>query len=213
MLNYSKRLLIICEDGKSSKLYFESFKRDEKLKRRLASVSIEVVHPKDHSPVGLVTEAKIKKQKAKKDRNPYDEIWIVLDKDYHANIAKAFDMAYANGFKIALSVICFEYWVLLHFEKTKRPFKKCAEIISYIRKKHHPEYLKKENAYYELKDNVNIAIENGRWIVMQNQIDINRGAKIYELSAYTDVHLLVESLLTLGVLKNQPDCVEKAPDK
>ena len=64
MISISKRLLIVCEDEKSSKLYFESFKRDEKLKRKLSSVDIEVVHPKDHSPVGLVNEAKEKKKKA-----------------------------------------------------------------------------------------------------------------------------------------------------
>lgn len=85
MLSYSKRLLIICEDKKSSKLYFEAFKKDEKLKRDLASVSIDVVHPKDHSSVGLVMDAKQKQIKAKRERNPYNEIWIVLDKDYHGN--------------------------------------------------------------------------------------------------------------------------------
>jgi hypothetical protein len=192
MLNFSKRLLIVCEDGKSSKLYFESFKRDEKLKRDLASVSVEVVHPKDHSPVGLVEEAKLKTQKAKRERNPYNEIWIVLDRDQHANIDKAFDMAYANKYKIALSVICFEYWILLHFERTTYVFSKCDEIISHIRKNHFPEYFKKANAYDDLKDKVNFAIENGKWIVNQNKADIERGQKIYELSAYTDVHLLVE---------------------
>jgi len=195
MLNFSKRLLIICEDQKSSKLYFEAFKKDEKLKRDLASVSIEVVHPKDHSPVGLVTEAKLKKLKAKRDRNPYNEIWIVLDKDYHANIDKAFNMAYANKFKIALSVICFEYWVLLHFEKTCKVFTKCDNIISHIRKNHFSGYLKSENVYIDLKDKVNGAIKNGEWIVKQNQNDIDRGRKFYELAAYTDVHILVERLI------------------
>lgn len=195
MLKVSKRLLIVCEDGKSSKLYFETFKRDEKLKRDLAAVSVEVVHPKDHSPLGLVAEAKVKKQKAKKERNPYNEIWIVLDKDYHANIDKAFDMAYSNKFNIALSVICFEYWVLLHFEKTKRAFTKGDDVISYIRRNHFAEYLKKENAYHDLKDKVSIAIENGNWVVKQNQLDLDRGCKPYDLSAYTDVHLLVERLI------------------
>lgn len=195
MLSFSKRLLIICEDQKSSKLYFEAFKKDEKLKRDLASVNIEVVHPKDHSPVGLVTEAKLKKLKAKRDRNPYNEIWIVLDKDYHANIDKAFNMAYANKFRIALSVICFEYWVLLHFEKTCKVFTKCDDIISHIRKNHFSGYLKSENVYVDLKDRVNGAIKNGEWIVKQNQNDIDRGRKLYELSAYTDVHILVERLV------------------
>jgi hypothetical protein len=195
MLNFSKRLLIVCEDGKSSKFYFEAFKRDEKLKRDLASVSIEVVHPIDHSPIGLVIEAKIKAQKAKSDRNPYNEIWIVLDRDHHANIDKAFNFAYANKYNIALSVICFEYWVLLHFEKTSKAFNKCGDIINYIRKNHFTSYLKKENAYDDLKDKVNFAIENGKWIVKQNKTDIERGKKLYELSAYTDVHLLVQRLI------------------
>ncbi|MFA6705871.1 MAG: hypothetical protein WCS10_06750, partial [Bacteroidales bacterium] len=73
MINVSKRVLIVCEDKKSSKIYFESFKRDEKLKRALASVDIQVVHPKDYSPVGLVTEAKQKQLKAKRERNSYTE--------------------------------------------------------------------------------------------------------------------------------------------
>jgi len=195
MLNFNKRILIICEDKKSSKLYFEAFKKDEKLKRDLASVSIEVVQPKDHSPVGLVTEAKQKKLRAKRDRNPYNEIWIVLDKDHHANIGKAFNMAYANKFKIALSVICFEYWVLLHFEKTCKPFTKYDAIISYIRKHHFSDYLKSDNVYIDLKDKVNVAIKNGKWVVRQNKNDIERGHKLYELAAYTDVHILVERLL------------------
>ncbi len=195
MISFSKRWLIVCEDFKSSKIYFESFKKDEKLKRDLASVQIEVVHPKDHSPVGLVVEAKGLKIKAKRERNPYDEIWIVLDKDYHANIDKAFDMAYSNQFKIAISVICFEYWVLLHYERTSKEFYKGDNIISHIRKNHFPDYLKSENVYPDLKDKINTAIENGYWLVGQNLNDIERGCKLYELSAYTDVHLLVEKLI------------------
>ncbi len=195
MISINKRLLIVCEDAKSSKLYFEAFKRDEKLKRDLASVSIEVVHPLDYSPIGLVKEAKLKAKKAKRDRNPYDEIWLVLDRDYHENIDKAFDMAYANNYKIAFSVICFEYWVLLHFEKTTKVFSKCDDVINYIRKNHFTNYRKKINVYDDLKDKVNYAIENGKWIIKQNKSDINRGKKLYELSAYTDVNLLVERLI------------------
>ncbi len=195
MISISKRLLIVCEDGKSSKLYFEAFKRDEKLRRDLAAVSIEVVHPKNNSPIGLVTTAKLKAKKAKRDRNPYDEIWLVLDRDYHANIDRAFNMAYANKYKIAFSVICFEYWVLLHFDKTTKVFNKCDDIISYIRKNYFTNYSKKVNVYDDLKDKVNYAIENGKWIIKQNKSDIDRGKKLYELSAYTDVHLLVERLI------------------
>lgn len=195
MLSISKRLLIVCEDEKSSKLYFESFKRDEKLKRQLSSVDIEVVHPKDHSPVGLVDEAKEKKKKAKRDRNPYDEVWIVLDKDGHANLEQALITSRDNKINIALSVMCFEYWILLHFEKKRKPFTKCEEIISYIKKEHFHDYDKSTNAYLLLKDRTITAIENGEWLMNQNQNDIDRGMKIFELAAYTDVHILVQKLL------------------
>lgn len=187
--------MIVCEDKKSSKLYFESFKKDEKLKRDLTSVSIEVVHPKDHSPLGLVVEAKAKKLKARRERNPYDEIWIVLDKDYHSNIDKAFDMAYSNRFKIAFSVICFEFWVLLHFERTSKIFIKCEDVINHIKTNHLADYLKCESVYSMIKDRVNTAISNALWIVKYNQNDISRGVKLYNLGAYTDVHVLVERLI------------------
>jgi len=195
MIELGKRILIVCEDEKSAKLYFESFKRDEKLKRLLASVDIEVVHPKNHSPIGLVEEAKLKKKKAKRVRNPYNEVWIVLDRDNHANLDNALITARDNKIKVALSVICFEYWILLHFEKQKKPFKKCDDIIKYIQKNYFSEYNKSINSYTALKDRIDTAILNAKWLKKQNQNDIDRGIKIYQLSAYTDVHILVQKLL------------------
>jgi len=195
MISIGKRMLIVCEDIKSSKLYFESFKRDEELKRKLSSINIEVVHPKDHSPVGLVKEAKAKVKKAKRNRNPYNEIWIVLDKDEHANLDEALITAQDNKFKVALSIVCFEYWILLHFEQKKKYFSKCDDIIKYIVKNHFPDYRKKANCYIKLRDKLDTAIQNGIWLCKQNKIDIDRGIKIHQLSSYTNVHELVEILL------------------
>ncbi len=195
MIKLGKRILIVCEDEKSAKIYFESFKRDEKLKRKLASVDIQVVHPKDNSPVGLVEAAKLLKKKAKRQRNPYNEIHIILDKEQHANMEKAMNTAKANKMEFMLSVICFEYWILLHFEKTTKPFIKCNNIISYIKKNHFQEYQKNKNAYEYLKDKTDTAIKNGEWCVTQNQNDLNRGKKIHQLSAYTNIHELVIKLL------------------
>lgn len=196
MINISKRMLVVCEDEKSAKLYFESFKRDEKLKRKLSAVEIEVIHPKDHSPVGLVNEAKEKKKKAKRDRNSYDEVWIVLDKDGHANLDQALITARDNKISVALSVMCFEYWILLHFKRTKKPFTKCDDIISYIRKEHFERYEKNINIYAFVKDKVNVAMENANWLMQQNQNDLDRGVKIIDLPVYTDVHLLVHKFIS-----------------
>lgn len=105
MIQVSKRFLILCEDEKSSLLYLDSFKKDEKLRRDLAAVSIEIYQPHDISPLGLVSEAKRKKKIAKKERNPFDEVWVVLDKDGHANLPQAINKAESNDIKVALSII------------------------------------------------------------------------------------------------------------
>ncbi|MBE7441117.1 MAG: hypothetical protein HS119_01505 [Flavobacteriales bacterium] len=94
--------------------------------------------------------------------------------------------------KYVLSVVLID---LLHFEKKRKPFTKCEEIISYIKKEHFHDYDKSTNAYLLLKDRTITAIENGEWLMNQNQNDIDRGMKIFELAAYTDVHILVQKLL------------------
>jgi len=195
MLNITKRILILCEDLKSSKLYFESYKKDEKLKRNLSSVDIQVFHPKNHDPVGLVTKAKEMKLKAKRERNPYNEVWIVLDRNGHANIDQALITARDNKINVALSVVCFEYWILLHFEKTTKPFRKCDDVISYLKKNYIPNYDKNINYYQLLKDKTEIAISNAEWLAKQVSTDLENGVKIQDIASYTNVHLLVKKLI------------------
>lgn len=57
-----------------------------------------------------------------------DEVWTAFDKDRHPKIQEAFDAAKkeVNGKKvnIAFSSICFEYYLLIHFEKIYHAFNK-----------------------------------------------------------------------------------------
>ncbi len=191
----NKRILILTEDEKSSKYYFNAFKKDEKLRRDLGSVNVDVFHPKDYSPLGLVNDAKERKNKAIRERNKYNEIWIVLDRDGHKNFPEALDKAKANQINVALSIKCFEYWVLLHFEKTTKPFHKCDDIIKYIKKNHLNDYSKSYCCYELLKDKVDEAIKRGEWVVKQCKKDIDSGIKVYDLAAYTNVHELVRKLV------------------
>ncbi len=195
MINITARILILCEDMKSSKMYFDSFKKDEKLKRTLSSVDIQVFHPKNYDPIGLVTTAKEMKWKAKRERNPYNEVWIVLDRNGHVNIDKALVTARDNKINVALSVVCFEYWILLHFEKTTQPFRKCDDVISYIKRNYISNYDKKINYYEFLKQRIDTAIINAEWLEKQVNAEIENGVKIQDLSAYTNVHWLVKKLI------------------
>ncbi len=135
------------------------------------------------------------KSKAKRERNPYNEIWIVLDRNGHANIDQALITARDNKINVALSVVCFEYWILLHFEKTTKPFSKCDDIISYIKKNYISNYDKKINYYALLKEKIEEAINNAKWLEKQVNIDLENGVKIQDLPSYTNVHWLVRKLI------------------
>ena len=70
-----------------------------------------------------------------------------------------------------------------------------THIISYIKSNHLKNYEKNTTFYSILKDKKETAIGNALWLMEQNQNDINRGVKIYNLSVYTDVHILVQKLI------------------
>jgi hypothetical protein len=194
VMQIRKRMLILCEDEKSSLLYLKAFKTDEEYKRKLSAVMVEVYHPKNHSPVGLMHEAVNMRIQAKKERNPYDEIWIVLDKDHHANLKNALNEAKKKKINYALSNICFELWLLLHFTKTKKHYKFCDELIRELRK-YYTSYSKRKCCFDDLRDKMQTAIENAEWLEKQNRKDIDRGVHVADLSAYTNVHQLVKRLI------------------
>jgi hypothetical protein len=199
--NYSKRVLILCEDGKSSLKYSKEFQKDDEFRRLLSSVKIEIYQPNNFSPVGLVSEALNKRRRAKIERNPFDEIWIVLDKNGHQNLPLAYNNAVQNKISVALSIICFEYWVLLHFERTSKPFSNCKGLINYLKKKHFSDYLKCESCFDTLRDKIQTAIKNGEWLT-KNYVRpmLESGTNIYELSAYTNVHELVKKILNPRII-------------
>jgi len=191
-----KRILILCEDKKSSVKYFKHFLNDEKLKRELASVSIEIYQPKKHQPIGLVKEAKRRQQTAKNEKNPFDEIWIIMDHDNHPNLKQAFDMAKTQKkIHIALSIICFEIWLILHFQKKAPAFDNCSKIENEL-KKHLKTYEKniKSTDIETLFDKIPAALENAEWLEDQNRQNMASGTDILNIGAYTDVHKIVKKL-------------------
>ncbi|MGV8017332.1 MAG: RloB family protein [Ignavibacteria bacterium] len=192
--HYKKYLLILCEDKKSSRLYFDSFKKNDQFRREL-KVTYTVEHPEDYSPLGLVNAAIHRRTKAIEEKNPYDEIWVVFDKDKHKNIPNAYSLAEKENINIAISIICFEYWVLLHFKNSTKPFNKCDELIKHIKKNYYSDYEKCSNCFDNLKDKISLAIKNAELVERSVKNEINRRQKIYELNAYTNIHHLVKKLI------------------
>ncbi|MEO8960821.1 MAG: RloB family protein [Ginsengibacter sp.] len=196
-VNILKRGLILCE-GETEQNYFLGLITQEEYRRKFASISVEIYKPQNHSPKGLVNEAKQKVRKARREKDPYDFIWVVFDHDGHANISDAFNEAstYNPQIKIAFSVSCFEFFILLHFEKSAKAYLNCNKVISEL-KKHLPDYKKATNLFTALKENINTGLENSRWCKNYFQPEISNGKKIYNCDPYSNIHELVEYLFSL----------------
>jgi hypothetical protein len=105
-----RRVLIVCEDSKSSRYYFESFPVD---KHR---IEISVL-PTGMNTDSLVEEAVRKMEQAAKGGQRYSDVWCVFDRDSFplANYTRAFQLAKNNKIKAAWANEAFELWYLLHY--------------------------------------------------------------------------------------------------
>ncbi len=192
-----KHVLILCE-GESEKIYLDGLKSDYFSRNNLSGVRIEILTG-NNNPMGLVEEAK-KRIKKEKSAYPYDSVWVVFDKDTHPSIPRAFDIARSNNppINIAFSNICFEYWVLLHFEQTNRSFQNCDALVSYFGQRRYINYQKTKNNYLLLKPRLDIALRNAMWLRELNQFDIDSGIHPMNLNAYTDFDRLSVFLIELS---------------
>ena len=104
-------VLILCEDSKSGKIYLE-----DASKHFRAQAKVEIVHCGKTDPKGVINEA-IKRQ-AK-----FDQVFCVIDRDTHPSFNEAIHLA-SSHLKVTIikSYPCFEFWLLLHFGLTRKPY-------------------------------------------------------------------------------------------
>ena len=142
----NKRILILCEGKQTEPDYFRGLKHDKMRRNRLAALRIEIFDTEKTTGKELISEAKRLKKIAERERNPYNEIWVVFDRDGYTKHPQTLDQAYSNKIEIAFSSISFEFWFLLHFEYSTKAFEKADSLISYL-KKHLPDYSKCDDNY------------------------------------------------------------------
>lgn len=199
VVTINKRGLILCE-GETEENYFTGLISQEKYRRKFASIDVDIYKPKNHSPLGLVNKAREMIRIAKREKNKYDFVWVIFDKDGHANMPDAFEIARNSNpeIKIAFTIPCFEFYVLLHFEKKSKSYDKCDDIISKIKKENYiTDYEKACNIFELLLPNMAEGLENSKWISDKYKDEIDGGEKIYNLSVYSNIHELVEYLYSL----------------
>jgi hypothetical protein len=190
---------IVCEGGKTEPNYFNGLLRYSGLK--LANPAYK---PRDHSPLGIVREAIMQYKNARKLKIPANQIhiWAVFDRDGHAGIPEAFDQLSHFPIGIAFSNICFEFWILLHYQRTSRQFQNCDEVIKFIRDNHDEDYGKANDHFNRLKDRIPAAIESAKWLTDTHWAFDDR--QIWERNPYTDVYKIIQGIEDI-IRHNDPE--------
>lgn len=188
------RVLIVCEGTKTEPAYF----REIIAEYRLSSANVVVASGRGSDPESVVGTA-VERYEADSD---YEGVYVVIDRDTHAGYDAAVDrMENAPGTlrdvaRLISSTPCFEYWLLLHFEETARPYvstgrrSPCANVIHDLMVQL-PSYRKgSAGTFAETKDRLETAKARAARRLREAQ-------RVETDNPTTHVHLLVERLQTL----------------
>ncbi len=119
---YSK-VLIVCEGEVTEPNYFNGLIRHYKI----SSVNVKITGEGGSSPKSVVELAKSLYEEEKQLGDPYDKVYCVFDKDnhptYQATLNKLYNMKPKDTFVAITSVPAFEYWFLLHYGYSTKPYK------------------------------------------------------------------------------------------
>lgn len=181
----NKRYLILCE-GMTEYLYAKSLQME--LPRDLQRfLTIDIIHEKQNDPKSLAEKARSKVREAKRDRNPYDQVWIFFDNDNWPQLPEAFKIIDQEGFGIAYSSMCFEHWLILHLENVGKAFTKSEDVLKHLHAIW-PEYHKTRcNPYKELKDVMDKAIERAEILNKNSNPDL----PVYKRNPYFTIGNLI----------------------
>jgi len=187
------RVLVVCEGEKTEPYYFEGLRNY----LRLSSANIEIVG-EGATPTRVVRRAEELHQEEQKIGNPFHEIFCVFDKEEHTDYDEAMRILEQKSsaqkddtrWRAAVaSVPAFEYWLLLHYEYTTRPYQKtgnksAGEMVARDLKKHFRNYSKNdEDIFSKFRDKMEQAKENAEksLVATQKAGTDNPSTKVHEL--------------------------------
>lgn len=187
-----RRILILCEDTKSSRDYFASFPHDKN------QVEIECVGTGMNTD-SLMEYAVEKAQEARRVCAQYERIWVVFDRDSfpQENFSRAFELAQTqNRITPCWSNECFELWYLLHFNYRDTAIGR-NEMWGMISKLLGKTYDKADDSLHAtMKGRLGDALRNAQKLAFQNAINEQP-----RRNPSTLVHELVAALIKLDPSK------------
>ncbi|MCD6163204.1 MAG: RloB domain-containing protein [candidate division Zixibacteria bacterium] len=190
-----ERILIACEGYKTEHQYFKIIKQQF----RNSSLIIKVVSKRNKAAAIQVVDNAIKEQEnVEKNRikDPYDSIWCVIDVEAphpQETLDQAYNKAQKHKIKIILSNPCFEYWYLLHFEKTSRLMQSCDETIRLLKNYHSSYYESDLSIIEKVLERKDTAIQNSIEVINEKQW----GNDLRKCNPSTHVYKLVEHLFKM----------------
>lgn len=161
-----EKVLIVCEGEKTEPLYFRALRDHYKIN----SANIEICGNCVSDPLGIIRHAKNRYREEKDAGDPFDRVFCVFDKDAHVNYLAAVGVirgATPKGSYFAItSVPCFEYWLLLHFTYTTKPYdhlpgnSACEQVQADLRR-YIRDYKKgSKEIFHALRDRLDVAKQN-----------------------------------------------------
>ena len=182
-------ILIVCEGAKTEPNYFAELKKAF----RLSNANVRICG-RGSDPLNVVDFA----IKTFRREPEFDRVYCVFDRDRHTTYSAALDKAkrtrLGKGSKIFAipSVPCFEFWLLLHFTYTTRPFDAppgdsiCSKVIEEL-KKYFPSYQKgQQDVFNKMQDKLDNAITNASRVEQFHQTSgtVNPSTLVYSLVEY-----------------------------
>jgi len=186
--------LIVCE-GETEQEYFEVVR----IKYGLTNAEVVIAdNTVGSAPISVVECA----ERKSREQGGYDKIHCVFDRNGHESFDRARTKIKAlSGRKQkrlpideAISIPCFEVWVLLHFERTDTPFVNCEDVRRRIRDRHMAGYEKADaSVARQLMANVDAALANADWLEPR--------AARNDYNPYTSVHRVLRHLASVVAQK------------
>ena len=132
-----RRILIVTE-GETEKAYFDAIRKQWKL-----YTVVVVINPDCTDPVSLFNRAKEKNRDKGILEGSYDAVWLVYDLEKPNSTDRRCQSQFVKdkitgkkytNFHLAISDPSFEFWYVLHFDKTTKSFTGADEVVKHLKK-------------------------------------------------------------------------------
>jgi hypothetical protein len=186
------KVLIVCEGEKTEPHYFQDLRNHYGLN----TANIEVCGECGSDPNSVLQFAKQRYREEKDAGDAFDQVFCVLDKDTHTNYDEALraiaTVTPRDTFIAMNSVPCFEYWLLLHYVYSTRPYSALPgnsagnQVLSQLRG-YLPDYEKgTDNIFALLLDQLEFAKNNAARSLREAQASgtDNPSTRIHELVSF-----------------------------